>query len=178
MSVTVRHAFGTLLAGALLLTLAVSCDRPAHAQSLHTAPVAAQLTISTQALSSSVSTPRQRAFAWAKGQAGCWYRYGHTGPCSHGFDCSGLVYAAYRHVGAYFGRDTSAMLRSHKLVRTTHPYPGDLAFFGTGHVELYVSGSKYNGVTFGAHHSGTRVGFRHYSSYYHPTAFYHVWGTR
>jgi hypothetical protein len=68
------------------------------------------------------------------------------------------------------------MRHSSKLVRTTHPKPGDLAFFGTGHVELYLYGSKYSGKTVGAHHTGTRVSKRTYSKYYHPTVFYHVKG--
>jgi cell wall-associated NlpC family hydrolase len=41
---------------------------------------------------------RQDAMAWALRRIGCWYNWGGTGPCSRGFDCSGLVWAAYRHV--------------------------------------------------------------------------------
>lgn len=119
---------------------------------------------------------RLRALAWAKKQEGKPYIWGGTGP--DGFDCSGLVYAAYLHAGVNFGehRTTYDLLSWGRLVRTTHPQPGDLAFFGSGHVELYISGTLTHGTTFGAHHSGTTIGYRSYSSYYHPSVFVHVNG--
>lgn len=110
-----------------------------------------------------------RALAWAYGQAGKPYVYGAAGPSS--YDCSGLVMAAYAHAdGIGLPRTTGEMLASGKLVRTASPAAGDLAFFGTGHVELFVR----PGFTFGAHHSGTVIGLRAYNSYWHPTAFYRV----
>lgn len=167
----------TLLVATLLTVLSLVASQSAAQASpavLDTSHTVA-LVSSPQALS---STPRTRALAWARTQIGCWYHYGHTGPCSSGYDCSGFVYASYRHVGFYFGRDTYDMRHSSRLVRVKYPYPGDLAFFGTGHVELYLSGTLYHGTTLGAHHSGTRVSVRKYNSYYHPTAFYHVYGAR
>jgi cell wall-associated NlpC family hydrolase len=56
------------------------------------------------------------------------------------------------------------------LVPTGNPQPGDLAFFGSGHVELYVS----PGVFFGAQQTGTQVGFHNYGAYYPPTAYYSI----
>jgi cell wall-associated NlpC family hydrolase len=111
-----------------------------------------------------------RALAWAYLQAGKWYVYGGAGPST--FDCSGLVMAAYGNAdGIWLPHNTGMMLRSGKLARTGSPQPGDLAFYGTGHVELYVRA----GVTFGAHHSGTRIGFTYYAgSSWRPTAFYRV----
>lgn len=120
------------------------------------------------------TSKRVIALAWAKTQRGKWYVWGGIGP--NGYDCSGIVYAAYNRVGLHFGRNTTGMLYSGRIARTGHPRPGDLAFFGTGHVELYISGGLYNGVTFGFHHTGTRGGYRSYNSYYHPSAFYHVDG--
>ena len=35
------------------------------------------------------------AIAYARAQIGCVYVYGATGPCSAGYDCSGLVMRAY-----------------------------------------------------------------------------------
>ena len=52
--------------------------------------------------------PRVVAFAWAKTQAGKPYIYGGTGP--KGYDCSGLVYAAYKRVGFTLPRTTEEML--------------------------------------------------------------------
>jgi len=105
------------------------------------------------------------AYDWALSQQGAWYLYGGTGP---GYDCSGLVYEAYLHQGVDIGRDTYAMLASPVLTPTTTPHAGDLAFFGTGHVELYA----WPGTTFGALESGTQVGYHHWSAGWHPTAFY------
>ena len=94
---------------------------------------------------------RMRAYRWAARQKGHPYVYGGTGP---GFDCSGLVMEAYMHAGIRLPRTTYGMLASRKLVRVIHPRMGDLAFYGTGHVELF----RRWGYTFGAHDSGTRVG--------------------
>jgi NlpC/P60 family len=59
--------------------------------------------------------PRLVAFHWAKTQAGKPYIYGGTGP--NGYDCSGLVYAAYKRVGFTLPRTTQGMLTSGKFGR-------------------------------------------------------------
>lgn len=120
-------------------------------------------------------TPRRiLAYDWALAQRGCWYVWGGTGPCWAGYDCSGLVYAAYRAAGVpYFGRDTYEMLASGRLHRAWNPVPGELAFFGSGHVELYAGGDW----TFGALGYGTAVGYHQWNQWWHPTAFYYVWGS-
>jgi cell wall-associated NlpC family hydrolase len=114
---------------------------------------------------------RLRALRWAEARKGSAYCWGGTGPC---YDCSGLVYEAYRHAG-YPGipRTTYGMLSWWRLKRVTHPRRGDLAFYGTGHVEL---DTRLWHVTFGAHNSSLPVGYRRWNTYYHPTAFYHVRG--
>jgi cell wall-associated NlpC family hydrolase len=116
-------------------------------------------------------TRRLRAYIWAAHQHGKWYCWGGTGGC---FDCSGLVMSAYRHQGLNIGRDTIDMLDSGRLVRVgrRHVRKGDLAFFGTGHVELYVS-RKY---TYGALHSGTQVGWHRITQWWHPTMYFRVKG--
>ena len=110
---------------------------------------------------------RLRAYAWARRRAGHPYVYGGTGP---GYDCSGLVMMAYRHAGIRLPRTTNEMLASSKLVRVRHPQMGDLAFYGSGHVELF----RRWGYTFGAHDSGSLVGLIHYGYGWKPTAFYRV----
>ena len=92
--------------------------------------------------------PRLVAFHWAKTQAGKPYLYGGTGP--NGYDCSGLVYEAYRHAGFALPRTTQDMLASGKFGRTSSPRAGELAFFGTGHVE-FVTNERH--TTYGALHS-------------------------
>ncbi|HKB29396.1 MAG TPA: NlpC/P60 family protein [Streptosporangiaceae bacterium] len=116
---------------------------------------------------------RYLAYQYATTQRGKWYCWGGTGPSC--YDCSGLVYAAYRHVHVWFGRSTGAMLSSGRLIRISHAQArqGDLAFFGSGHVELVDRGN----ITFGAHDPGTRVGWAWSNAYWHPTAYYRVRGT-
>src|SRR5215470_18699616 len=111
--------------------------------------------------------PRLRAYRWAARQRGHPYVWGGTGP---GFDCSGLVMEAYLHVGIRLPRTTTEMLASRKLIRVIHPRMGDLAFYGTGHVELF----RRWGYTFGAHDYGMPVSLIHYGYGWKPTAFYRV----
>ena len=82
--------------------------------------------------------------------------------------------AAYRHQGLYFGRDTIDMLSSGRLIRVgrRHAKKGDLAFYGTGHVEL-VGGHHY---TLGALHFGTVVGWHRPTVWWHPTMYFRVRG--
>ena len=112
---------------------------------------------------------RVRAYYWALSQKGHPYIYGGTGP---GYDCSGLVMMAYRHVGIDLPRTTYEMLGSPLLVKTNHPQIGDLAFYGTGHVELF----RRWGYTYGAHDSGSVVSLIRYGWGWKPTAYYRVRG--
>lgn len=116
---------------------------------------------------------RMNAFFWARRQAGKPYEWGGTGP--GGFDCSGLVYAAYRRAGIRLPRTTYGMLRSHRLIRirASQAKPGDLAFYGSGHVEL-VDRRRHS--TFGALDAGTVIGWHQFSRWWHPTAYYRVRG--
>jgi cell wall-associated NlpC family hydrolase len=116
-------------------------------------------------------TRRLRAYIWAAHQHGKSYCWGGTGGC---FDCSGLVMSAYHHEGLAIGRDTFDMLGSGKLVRVSHRHvrKGDLAFFGTGHVELYAN----RHYTLGALHSGTQIGWHRITQWWHPTMYFRVKG--
>ena len=110
-----------------------------------------------------------RLLVTAETMTGVWYLYGGDTPA--GFDCSGLVYWAALQLGITLPRDTYGMLAgSPHLVQVSSPEPGDLAFFGPGHVELYVR----SGVTFGAQQSGTRIGYHDYGRYYVPTMYYRL----
>jgi cell wall-associated NlpC family hydrolase len=98
------------------------------------------------------------------------YIWGGAGP--NGFDCSGLVYAAYGSAGVVLPRTTFGMLASPRLVRITKSQArrGDLAFFGTGHVELYDHGNW----TYGAEDGGTPIGFHLMNAFWHPTMYFRV----
>jgi cell wall-associated NlpC family hydrolase len=116
---------------------------------------------------------RQDAMAWALRRIGCWYNYGGTGPCSRGFDCSGLVWAAYRHVGMRLPRTTYEMLHSSAIVpQRHHPRPGNLVFFGDGHVTLYY----WRHVVLHAPQPGERVQLTRWypGSSWVPTGYYRV----
>jgi cell wall-associated NlpC family hydrolase len=116
---------------------------------------------------------RQDAMSWALNQIGCPYEYGEKGPCSRGFDCSGLVVAAYAHVGMSLPRTTYEMLRSHALKKQTgHPRPGNLVFFGDGHVTLYY----WRHVVLHAPEPGEKVQLTRWypGSNWVPTGYYKI----
>jgi cell wall-associated NlpC family hydrolase len=111
-----------------------------------------------------------RVWRYAVDQRGKPYIWGGTGP--RGYDCSGLVYAAYRAAGIVLPRTTYEMLRSARLIRIakSQAQRGDLAFFGTGHVELYDSGE----LTYGAQEPGTVIGFHGMNAFWQPTMYFRV----
>jgi cell wall-associated NlpC family hydrolase len=151
--------------------LATSRPAPAAAMTIH---LKGSLEVARQPITFSATgtVPRRlRALRWAEARKGSAYCWGGTGPC---YDCSGLVYEAYRHAG-YPGipRTTYGMLSWWRLKRVYHPRRGDLAFYGTGHVEL---DTRLWHVTFGAHNSSLPVGYRRWGYGYAPTAFYHIKG--
>jgi hypothetical protein len=112
------------------------------------------------------------AYDYAIAQAGKWYCWGGVGPSC--YDCSGLVYEAYRHVGIPVPRTTYEMLDSRLLVRISRSQAkrGDLAFFGPGHVEMVDTLN----ISFGADTYGTRIGWTVMTPYWHPTAYYRIRG--
>lgn len=81
----------------------------------------------------------------ALNMVGAPYRYGGTSP--QGFDCSGLVYFAYDHVGMSVPRTAAAQRRAARPVRREALAPGDLLFFDTrwkaGHVGIYVGDGRF-----------------------------------
>ena len=117
---------------------------------------------------SAATKPRLVALRWAESQAGKWYCFGGTGGC---FDCSGLVMSAYRHAGISIPRTTYGMLASPRLhqIAASQRQRGDLAFYGSGHVELVTARG-----TFGAAAPGTQVGWHRPSGWWHPTMYFRV----
>lgn len=136
----------------------------------------------TDANAAAKRSPKQyAAMHKAVSKKGTWYKYGAAGPNS--FDCSGLVYWSYRQVGITLPRTTGSLYSSSKLVTISKNslHYGDVVLFGTGHVELFghwANKAHTVGYTFGAHKSGTRVGYRKFytSGSYHPTRYRHVKG--
>jgi cell wall-associated NlpC family hydrolase len=174
-------AFGTTPT-ALAAVSGPSAAAPAAAARLRAAPVRVILAALAAVLitlvlaplapspASAAATPKRvAALLWAEHQAGKWYCYGGTGPSC--FDCSGLVMEAYAHAGIALPRTTYGMLASSHLVRipASARQRGDLAFYGSGHVELVT----FRG-TFGAAAPGTRIYWHIPSVWWHPTMYFRV----
>jgi cell wall-associated NlpC family hydrolase len=86
-------------------------------------------------------TQADQAVAFAYAQLGCPYVYGGTGPCHMGFDCSGLVQAAWGAAGVQIPRDTYEDWAALPHVPVASIEPGDLLIYnGEGHVAIYVGG--------------------------------------
>jgi len=84
-------------------------------------------------------TRAQKVVAYARHQLGVPYSWGGSSRRT-GFDCSGLVYAAYRSVGMTIPRSTWGQLDVGRRVGFGRLRPGDLLFTnGGGHVQLVVS---------------------------------------
>ena len=82
----------------------------------------------------------------ASGMLGVPYHYGGASP--RGFDCSGLVYYAYRKAGISVPRTTSAQFHSAHPVNRSRLQPGDLLFFRltsrpVSHVGIYAGEGRF-----------------------------------
>ena len=81
------------------------------------------------------------AVSFAYAQLGCPYVYGSTGPCPNGYDCSGLVMAAWAHAGITIPRDTYSQWAALPHISSSAIEPGDLLYYnGESHVAMYVGG--------------------------------------
>ncbi|HEX6076937.1 MAG TPA: NlpC/P60 family protein [Micromonosporaceae bacterium] len=90
-----------------------------------------------------------KAVKFALSQVGKPYVWGNEGPDS--FDCSGLVWAAYKFAGVTMqARTARAQYYSTRVVSPSQMLPGDLVFFGPNksdpesihHVGIYIGGSN------------------------------------
>ncbi len=102
------------------------------------------------------------AVAWALSQIGTPYVWGGESP-GVGFDCSGLVQAAYRVAGVELPRVAQDQYdATPKLVPGQSLAPGDLVFFGGGpaaidHVGIYAGRVGGTDVMIDAPHTGADV---------------------
>ena len=100
------------------------------------------------------STQADKAVAFAFAQLGCPYVFGGTGPCSDGFDCSGLVQAAWASAGVQIPRDTYEQWAALPHVPLSSLEPGDILIYNAeGHAAIYVGG----GYIIDAPHTGLDV---------------------
>ena len=140
------------VAVALALLLAVVCATggPAAEASPDVAPAAPPGAVAPEVHADSGATAKARSraqveakaerieraavVAFARAQLGKPYVWGAAGPRS--FDCSGLIFAAYRSVGRSIPRTTASQ---RARLRTPHRLrAGDLAFGMPGHVAIYI----------------------------------------
>jgi cell wall-associated NlpC family hydrolase len=83
-----------------------------------------------------------QAVSFAYAQLGCPYVFGGTGPCSSGYDCSGLAQAAWAYAGVSIPRDTYEQWAALPHIPMSQLQPGDLIYFnGESHVAIYVGGN-------------------------------------
>jgi cell wall-associated NlpC family hydrolase len=92
--------------------------------------------------------------AFARRQIGVPFVWGGTSRLYGGFDCSGLVYAAFRSIGRAIPRTSYEQMRIGRRVSWRGLRAGDLAFTnGGGHVVLVASRT----TAISAPRRGTRV---------------------
>ncbi|MFI1678973.1 C40 family peptidase [Streptomyces sp. NPDC020607] len=102
--------------------------------------------------STNPGTPRRHgteaAVSYAMRHLGDPYVWGGNGP--HGWDCSGLVMAAYRQAGIALPRVADAQYRATQPVSRGQLRRGDLVFWssdgsasGVHHVAIYLGGGQY-----------------------------------
>jgi cell wall-associated NlpC family hydrolase len=112
----------------------------------------------SQAATVAAGTAGGVAVDWALAQVGTPYVWGGEAP-GVGFDCSGLVQAAYKVAGIALPRVAQDQYDATAKLGPSDPVePGDLLFFGGGptdvtHVGIYVG----NGTMVDAPHSGANV---------------------
>ncbi len=119
------------------------------AQNLHPSCKSLMLALCLAMLTGCSSTPdrsgpagaAQDGLAEAASMLGKPYRYGGATP--RGFDCSGLVYYAYRRAGIAVPRTTREQYRHAEHIAVSSIRPGDLLFFrihsrGISHVAIYA----------------------------------------
>jgi cell wall-associated NlpC family hydrolase len=98
------------------------------------------------------STQAEKAVAFAYAQLGKPYVWGATGP--GGYDCSGLVQAAWASAGVSIPRTTYDQWAALPHISVSAIQPGDLLYMdGIGHVAMYVG----NGYIIDAPQTGMDV---------------------
>lgn len=135
--------------GVLLVLLTTITACATHRSQPATTPASHEIvTPSPLPKTATVVKPRplhEKAAATALRQIGTPYRYG--GADAGGFDCSGLVYFAYRHAGKQIPRTTGSMWNSLQRVPAAELRAGDVLFFRiegkVSHVGMYLGDRRF-----------------------------------
>lgn len=92
-------------------------------------------------MSDVVYNQADNAVRFALNAVGAPYKWGATGPDA--YDCSGLVYAAYRSAGVTgISRTTYTQINQGTAIAIGQQRVGDLIFPDPGHVQIYVGNGK------------------------------------
>lgn len=97
---------------------------------------------------SPTSAKAHKVVKTAYSQMGKQYRLGGSSP-QKGFDCSGLIWWAYRQHGVKVPRITTDQAKTGQAVPTTNPRPGDIVVFRTGdsprglHTGIYAGDGSF-----------------------------------
>ena len=183
MLLTLKRTLTISFVAAVAVLPAVSAHQAAHAATVTSAaaagPAAAAGTAASAAGAAAGNAAatrrhhrrsrRMRAYIWAAHQRGKPYCWAGQAAASTAPAWSWLLTGM---PGIHLARDTTEMLASSRLVRVhrRHAKKGDLAFYGTGHVEL-VAGRRY---TLGALHTGTLIGWHRVSQWWRPTMYFRI----
>lgn len=120
---------------------------------------------------SKVTKKRNAIVSFAKKQVGKRYVWGATGPSS--FDCSGLVQYVYsKAAGINVTRTTYSQIKQGNAVSLNALQPGDLLFWGSYHVGIYLGNGQY--VHAATPSQGVRV--QTISRYFYPTSARRILG--
>lgn len=119
----------------------------------------------------SVGTARAQAIVrLATHELGAPYVYGGDTP--HGFDCSGLVYYVFRHVGVAVPRTANDQLYASHPVSLRDLRPGDLVFFQiAGNIQMHVGIYVGDGVFIHAPETGQPVSYARLGDSYWKSRF-------
>lgn len=116
-----------------------------------------------------VSAVGEHAARTASSLVGSPYRYGGHSP--DGFDCSGLVYYAYRAAGLSVPRTSTQQFRAAKPIPITAARAGDLLFFRyerkVSHVGIYLGDQRFvHAPSSGKHVSVASLTDAHYREHF------------
>jgi cell wall-associated NlpC family hydrolase len=114
-----------LLAGLLMAT---ACASPPRGTVDDPVPKPPRTRDSGTVRADDPSVADHAALSWARARIGSPYQWGGTG--SNGFDCSGLVQAAYSRMGVRLPRTTRDQATRGQMIAADAIRPGDLVFFG------------------------------------------------